>query len=201
MGAGNFKQIEARLVLTADPSRMVRGLEQARAQLARIGAGVNSIAGVQAATTAFEYLREGLQLVAKEYERVRTAAVTYSRDAAQASAELAAAELRRDVAIARAAGGSVAQTERASARLADLEAKNPDAASAMARGYGELKNIGAGAWQMARRFAANDKPIETMREIDNAIVGGAPSVQAPSAWDVMVQLLRDIRSELKNGGG
>ena len=206
MAGTGFREIESRLVLTADPTQMMRSLRQAQGMLGRIGGSVQSLGAMTAATGIFDAIAAALNIVGKEYDKVAGAATRYSAVAAGAKARADMAEVQRDIALARENGPQIAAIERGREGLAQVEAANAHAVGGIARGWGEAKNIGSAGITAARLIATGTNPLDAINQAGSAIEGGAHKTQINvSGMDLLIQLWRDFtqewRSSSRNGGG
>lgn len=214
-----FREVEGRLVLTADAARLKRdlaGAGNAIGDFRRRFEGV--VGGALGGVAVYQALHQALGMLEADYERIATAAYKFSGLAVSAKARADVAEMKRDQAQGVAAGPSVAQYEQARERLAQYEAERTGTARTIAEAgsaWATMKAMGA-TW--AREMYANAdgsevsglglayKGAKTYLDIGRRMDGGDRSPASdPGMWDLVKQYIRDRRSmarqESREGGG
>jgi hypothetical protein len=218
-----FKEIEARLVLTADTAKMRRGMDDARRQVKDLGAtaaATTAMMAMQGARLGMDAMQWSLNLAKDDWDALRKAAASYNAEAIRAGASADVAQMKLEMSQARAAGPDVARAEATRERIANYSAEHAYEESRFAVGYGEGESLAKAAFAAAKKNIGGasagdvvrsalslgiDSPIRSRMEQDvtDMTLGGAKGVKVDTGA-VIVQVLRDILSAVnpgKQGGG
>lgn len=150
----SVKNLESRLVLTADPTQMISGIRKAERELSSINRTARAFAGGFVANLGFGTITNALRFFSDEFDKMRTLAHSYSGIAASANAKADNAELMRDVEIAKAAGPRIAAYEAARQRMAMYE-QSQYAGAVMPVSGTDMAMLSGGATASAGSYAAS----------------------------------------------
>lgn len=200
-----FREVEGRLVLTADAERLQKDLQRGHGAVMRfksqVEGGIGAVAG---GIALFKGLKEALAFVSEEFEKGAEAAYKYSAAARAAKWAGDIAERKRDIALGNASAPAVVQDEKSRAAIAEYQAARARELADTTSTYAGLKSAGrmGKAW-VEEMYAGLGKrglvdglspqtQAETFESVHNAEMGGSRGMESyPGFWQTFVQIFKD----------